>query len=112
MPILNKKLFLRLLAALIVIGGGLVVLHQVQAGRVPEALLWQADAALEKGRSDKAIGYLKQYLQFRPDDHDTTVRLADLMVERAGSMKEWQGAQTLYERVFREDPQRTDVARK
>ena len=112
MPILNKKLFLRLLAGLILLGGGLVVLHHVQAGRVPEALLWQADAALETGRSDKAIAYLRQYLQFRPDDHDTAVRLADMLVDRAASVKDWQSAQTLYERVLREVPQRLDVSRK
>src|SRR5215212_6439223 len=112
MPTLNKQLLLRLLAAVAVLAGGLVALHHVQAGRVPEALLWQADAALDKGRPDKAIAYLKQYLQFRPDDHDTAVRLADIMVERAGSMKDWQSAQTLYERVLRESPHRMDVARK
>ena len=50
---------------------------------------------LEKGRTDKAIGYLKQYLQFRPDDHDTAVRLADLMVERADARRRTgKGAQT------------------
>ena len=48
MPILNQKLFLRLVAVTIVLGSGLIVLHHVQAGRVPEALLWQADAALRR----------------------------------------------------------------
>src|SRR4051812_5254086 len=102
MPILNQKLFLRLLATLLVLVGGLVVLHHVQAGRVPEALLWQADAALENGKPDKATFYLRQYLEFRPDDHDTAVRLADLMTERRRSLKEVQNAQALYERVLRE----------
>jgi tetratricopeptide (TPR) repeat protein len=112
MPILNRKLFLRLIAAVVALTGGLVVLHHVQAGRVPEALLWQADAAMEKGKPDKAAFYLRQYLEFRPDDHDAAVRLADLMLERAASPKDVQNALFVYERVLREAPQRADVARK
>jgi cellulose synthase operon protein C len=112
MPILNKKLLLRLVAIVLVLTGGFGVLHHVQAGRVPEALLWQADAALEKGRADKAIVYLRQYLEFRPDDYDTTVRLADVMVTRSATAKDLQNAHFLYERVLREAPERTDVARK
>ena len=112
MPTLNQKLLLRLIAGVIVLGGGLVGLHHVQAGRVPEALLWQADAAIEKGKADKAIFYLKQYLEFRPDDHDAGVRLGDLMLARAVSPKDMQGALFVYERVLREAPQRADVARK
>ncbi|HEX3152429.1 MAG TPA: tetratricopeptide repeat protein [Gemmataceae bacterium] len=112
MPILNRKLLLRLVVGILFLGSGLVVLHHVQAGRVPEALLWQADAAIEKGRPDKAIQYLRQYLEFRPDDLDTTVRLADLILERAASGKDIQNAHFLYERVLRESPQRDEVARK
>lgn len=112
MPTLNTKLLLRLLAAALVLGSGLAVLHHVQAARVPDALLWQADAALEKGKTDKAILYLRQYLEFRPDDHHTAVRLADLMLQRAGTSKDVANAQFLYERVLREAPHRQDVARK
>ena len=79
---------------------------------MPDALLWQANAAAEKGKTDKAIVYLKQYLEFRPDDHDTAVRLADLMVDRAISSKDLTNAHFLYERVLREAPHRVDVGRK
>src|SRR2546430_12339654 len=109
MAIINQKLLLRLLAVAAVLAGGLVVLHHVQAGRVPEALLWQADAAIEKGRPDKAVAYLRQYLEFRPDDYDAAVRLADLMLAR-GAPKDHQNALFLFERVLREAPQRADVA--
>ncbi len=112
MPTLNTKLLLRLVVALIVLVGGLVALHQVQAGRVPDALLWQANDAAEKGKTDKAIFYLKQYLEFRPNDYDTAVKLADLMTERAVTLKGFSNAQFLYERVLRESPQRHEVARK
>src|SRR5437016_1925799 len=41
-----------------------------------------------------------------------SVRLADLMVERAVTAKDFSNALFLYEKVLREAPQRSDVARK
>src|SRR5262245_27658600 len=111
MPTLNQKLLLRVVLALLLVGGGLVVLQRVQAARLPDALLWQANAAAERGKTDKAVFYLRQYLEFRPDDHDTVVRLADLMLERPGR-RDLKNAHFLYERVYREVPQRADVGRK
>ena len=119
MPTLNKKLFVRLLLVVLLLGGGFFALHRVQAARVPDALVWQANAAAEKGKTDKAIAYLRQYLEFRPDDHDTAVRLADLMRERADATydvrvrrKALTNVHFLYERIYREAPTRTDVGRK
>jgi len=112
MPTLNTKLLLRLLAVVILFSSGLAILHQVQASRVPDSLLWQANAAAERGKMDKAIFYMRQYLEFRPDDHDTAIRLADLMLEKAVSIKDVTHAHFLYERVLREAPHRSDVARK
>ena len=119
MPTLNKKLLLRLVLVALVFGGGLFALHRVQAARVPDALVWQANTAAEKGKTDKAIAYLKQYLEFRPDDHDTAIRLADLMRERADATydarvrrKALTNVHFLYERIYREAPARTDVGRK
>ena len=109
MPTLNLKLLLRVLAATVVVVVGLVVLNQVQANRVPDALLWQANAAAEKGKTDKAIFYMRQYLEFRPDDYDMAVKLADLMLERAVTAKDITNAHFLYERVLRKAPQRSDV---
>lgn len=112
MPTLNTKLLLRLLALVILLGGGLAILRQVQASRVPDSLLWQANAAAERGNMDKAVFYMRQYLEFRPDDHDTAIRLADLMLEKAVSIRDVTHAHFLYERVLREAPHRSDVARK
>lgn len=112
MPTLNQKLLLRVLLVVVVLGAGLAVLHHVQAGHAPDALLWQANAAAEKGKTDKAIFYMRQYLEFRPDDHDTAIRLADLMLERAYSPKDLTNVHFIYERVLREEPQRSDVGRK
>jgi tetratricopeptide (TPR) repeat protein len=111
MPILNQRLLLRVVFAAIVLVAGLVVLQRVQAVRVPDALLWQADAAAEKGKTEKAVFYLRQYLEFRPDDHVTILRLADMMRDRPGR-RDLKNAQFLYERVYREAPERADVGRK
>ena len=112
MPILNKMLLLRVLAAIGVLGGGLFLVHYLQADRVPRALLWHATAAAEKGKTDKAIAYMRQYLEFKPDDHDSAVKLADMVLERAATLKDYTNAHFLYERVLRESPGRTDVGRK
>lgn len=112
MPTLNTKLLLRLIAAVIVLGGGLFGLHRAQASRVPQALIWQANNAAERGKTDKAIAYMRQYLELRPDDHDAAIKLADMMLARATTFKDYSNAHFLYERVLRESPNRHDVGRK
>jgi cellulose synthase operon protein C len=112
MPTLNVKLFLRLLAVLIAIGGTLTGLYFYQVDRIPEALLWQANNAVEKGKADKAMGFMRQYLEFRPDDYDQAVKLGDMILERSRNYKDLNNAQFLFERVLRESPDRPDVARK
>jgi cellulose synthase operon protein C len=112
MPTLNTKLLLRVVGVLAAFVAGLIALHEVQAGRIPEAILWQANDAAEKGRTDKAIYFLKQYLEFRPNDYDMAIKLGDLMAERAVTPKDLSNALFLYERVLREAPERTEVARK
>ena len=112
MPTLNSKLLLRVIAVVVLLAGGLALLYHVQSRRVPDALLWQANTAAENGKTDKAIIYMRQYLELRPDDYDTAVRLADLMVERATSTRDLTNAHFLYERVLREAPDRADVGRK
>src|SRR5262245_1139157 len=112
MPLLNKRLLLRLVIDLVILGGGLFVLHLGQSTRVPDARLCQSNAAAENGKMDKAIFYMRQYLELRPDDYDTAVKLADLMVEKAASPKDLTNAHFLYERVLREAPGRSDVGRK
>lgn len=112
MLILNTKLLLRLLVILVLMGGGLFALHRVQAARLPEALLWQADHAVAIGKPDKAIRYMRRYLEFRPDDHEQTDRLAELILSKAKSSRELANVIFLYEKIFREAPQRQDVGRK
>lgn len=112
MPILNKRLLLRLVVLLLVLAGSLFGVHRVQANRVPTALLWHANNAAEKGKTDKAIAYMRQYLEFRPDDHDQAVKLGEMILDRATTYKDYTNAHFLFEKILREAPQRDDVARK
>jgi tetratricopeptide (TPR) repeat protein len=112
MPILNKLLLLKVLAVVLLLGGGLFGIHYVQAGRLPDTLLWHASAAADKGKADKAIFYMRQYLEFRPNDYDNAIKLADMILDRGNGTKDLTNAHFLYERVLREAPDRTDVGRK
>jgi tetratricopeptide (TPR) repeat protein len=112
MPTLNRKLLLRLFLATLVLGGGLLLLHYVQSDRAKDALRWQADHAAENGRLDKAVLYMRQYLELRPEDHDAAVRLGELILKRGSGQKELTSALFLYERVLREAPEREDVRRR
>ncbi len=112
MPTINKKLLLRLFLATLVFGVGLFLVYYVQSDRAIDALRWQATAAAELGRQDKAISYMKQYLELRPSDHDAAAKLGDMILSRGTSRKDLSSVLFLYERVVREAPQRIDLQRK
>src|SRR5205823_4743050 len=68
MPTINKRFLLKLLLVLFAFTGALVAAHAVQAKRIPAALKLQAERAADAGKTDVAIHYLRQYLEFHPDD--------------------------------------------
>ena len=72
MRTLNVKLFVILTAALILGGAGIFGVHYLQAGRIAEALRWQADHAAQDNDPKKAVKYLLRFLEFQP--HDLEVR--------------------------------------
>jgi cellulose synthase operon protein C len=115
MPTINKRFLLILVAVTLAITGGLVGAHFVQARRIPDALKGQADRAAEAGKSELAAHYLRQYLEFRPDDTDAQVQLADLVKKRAVALrKEGRRANPsdlllLYDKILRADPGREAV---
>src|SRR5688572_28823706 len=76
MPTINKRFLLLMVLAAAALAGVVVGTHTVQARRIPDALRGQAERAAEAGKSDRAIHYLRQYLEFRPDDTDARERLA------------------------------------
>jgi tetratricopeptide (TPR) repeat protein len=103
MPTINKRFLLILLATFAGLTGVLVAAHEIQARRIPDALRRQADRAVAEGNGDNAIRYLRQFLEFRPDDVDARVELADRLHAR-GSKRE---LSFLYDTILRADPTRT-----
>lgn len=108
----NKKLLLYLFIGLVVFSGGLFLVNYIQADRAIDALRWQSEHAAEQGKLDKAILYMRQYLDLRGDDHDAAVKLAEMILQKGNSQRQLTSALFLYERVLREAPQREDVRQK
>ena len=115
MPTINKRFLLILVAVTLALTGGLVGAHFVQARRIPDALKGQADRASEAGKSELAAHYLRQYLEFRPDDTYAQEQLAGLVKKRAEALrKEGRRADPsdlllLYDKILRADPGREAV---
>jgi|GEM_PF-1250018 len=109
LPTINKRFLLKMLLTLALVVGSLAGVHAFQARRIPDALRKQSARAAEAGKKDAAIGYLKQYLEFRPDDAEALEQLADLIKARAtGSSYD---LLQLYERILRTDPNRHSIRR-
>lgn len=111
MPTINKPFLLKLLLGILVFAGLLVGIHTIQADRIPLALKGQADRALEAGKTDVAIRYLRQFLEFSPDDVEIQVQLVDLLRKRITTGRGQAEVIFLYDRILRLDPDRHDVRR-
>jgi predicted Zn-dependent protease len=109
MPTINKPFLLKLLLVLAVGTAGLFAVHAVQAARIPAALRRMADRAADADKPDAAVHYLRQYLEFRPDDTDARERLAELLRERGGGGRS--ALRGLYDEILRADPGRHAVRR-
>ena len=108
----NFRLLFRLVVLAVAFGGGLYGLYAYQSERIPEAMLWHANAAAELGKTDDAMRHMRRYLELRPTDYDQTIKLADLMESRAAGVKDLTNALYLYEKVMREAPDRHDASKK
>jgi tetratricopeptide (TPR) repeat protein len=111
MPTINKRFLLRLVLAVVAFAGLLTVAHAVQASRIPDALRRQADRAADAGKSDTAVHYLRQYLEFVPDDADALEKLAVLLRKRTSTGRAWGDLVLLHDRILRIDPDRHAVRR-
>jgi cellulose synthase operon protein C len=117
LPTINKKFLLKFVVVLAVLAGVLFGTHALQARRIPDALKSQAEraeelAATDFKKADSAISYLRQYLEFRPDDVDAREKLAELLRARA---KRTGKAPTdlliLYDKILLSDPTRIETRR-
>jgi tetratricopeptide (TPR) repeat protein len=111
MPTINKRFLLKLLLVLFASTGTLIAAHAVQARRIPAALKLQAERAAEAGKSDLAIHYLRQYLEFNPEDADVLVRLSELLAKRAPTQRGRSELLFLYDKILRLDPDRHPIRR-
>ncbi|OWK39713.1 tetratricopeptide repeat protein [Fimbriiglobus ruber] len=109
MPTINKLFLLKLALVTLALTGVLVGVHTVQARRIPDALRHQADRAADNSKTDLAVHYLRQYLEFRPTDTDAQERLATLMKEKPG--RNPSELLLLYDKILRNDPTRSAVRR-
>ena len=112
MPTINKRFLLKLLLVLFASTGVLFAAHAVQARRIPAALKLQSERAAEAGKLDVAVHYLRQYLEFHPNDVDALGRLSELLEQRAPTQKGQSELLFLYDRILNLDPDLHPVRRK
>ncbi|MCI0703827.1 MAG: tetratricopeptide repeat protein [Planctomycetia bacterium] len=111
MPTINKRFLVKLILVLLVSSGALFGAHAVQSRRIPAALRQQAERAAEAGKLDLATHYLRQYLEFHPDDVDAHIRLAELLTRRNPSTRGQAELLFLYDKILRLDPNRDAIRR-
>ena len=109
MPTIRKWFLLKFLAACLVVTGLLVGVHTVQAHRIPAALKRQAENAAADDKPDRAVHYLRHYLEFAPSDTEARVQMAELLKARPGRNPFDQ--LLLYEQILRADPTREAIRR-
>ncbi len=79
MPTINKPFLLKLLVVVLALAGLLAGAHTLQARRIPNALKRQSERCADADKNDAAIHYLRQYLEFEPDDADAMEKLANFL---------------------------------
>ncbi|MCS6864340.1 MAG: tetratricopeptide repeat protein [Gemmataceae bacterium] len=112
MPTINKRFLLKLVLVLLASSTALIAVHAVQSRRIPAALKAQSERAAEQGKLDTAIHYLRQYLEFHPDDVDSQIQLAQWLEQRLPTSRNWWDLLFLHDRILRLDPNRHDIRRK
>jgi tetratricopeptide (TPR) repeat protein len=110
MPTINKRFLFQLVLVLAVVAGVIAGVHTIQAGRIPDALKRQAERAADANKPDAAVRYLRQYLEFRPNDVDVQEKLATLLRARSGDTARSELV-FLYDKILRSDPARQAVRR-
>ena len=110
---LNVKLFLYLLAGLVLFSGTLFAVHRLQAGNISGGLLYQANQADKDGHPKQAARYLGRYLDFVPGDVEARARLGKTLADPrlAVTTRARERARFVLEQVLARDPDRHDVRR-
>jgi len=93
-----------LLVALLAVAGSFHALHVVRYGKVADELRRQVELAREDGRTEDAIKFAAQYLEFRPADVGMIADLAGWLQERAKTPKQFASVLGLWQRILRLTP--------
>ena len=111
MPTINKRFLLKLVLVLFASTVVLFAAHAVQARRIPAALKLQSERAADAGKLDHAVQYLRQYLEFHPDDVDAQVRLAEMLTRWAPTYRSQSELLFLYDKILNLEPARHAIRR-
>ena len=112
MRTLNLKFLAGLTVSGVVLGAGVIGLHELQAGRSAGWLLKKAGAAEKKGDLSRARSHLERYLAYKPKDIDALARYGQLLDETAKSPRERLKALLTLEQVLRREPTRQHLRRR
>lgn len=108
---LNVRFSFRFLAVLSIVCVLIWGVHMLQASRMVDAFLREADVARDQGRVEDESNYLQRYLSLRSDNNDARERLARLLAKTARTVKERIDAILLMSEVLRRDPDRDQFRR-
>ncbi len=105
---INVKLFVCLIVILGLLTGAVFGLHQLQAGNIAEALLWQANQAEKDGKPERAAKYLGRYLEFAREDLDKREHLGMILADPqlATTPQRRARARFVIDSVLAKDPER------
>ncbi len=112
---LNVRLLLWLLAGLVLVTPVVHAIHLLQVRRTSTDLLTRARQAQKAGDSSQALGLLKRYLSFQPQDTEALVEYGLLLaksVEGPDSPLGWHVVHVLEQQVLQQAPERREVRRR
>lgn len=107
---INWKFAGILALVLVTVAGGGHLLHIAQTGRAAAGVLELARKCRDDGKTDAAVRYIAQYLEFRPTDAAALRDLAALLIEKSKTgpretlRKQYAKLLDLYEKILRLDP--------
>src|SRR5712692_10304028 len=110
---LNVKLLVWVAAITVLLGLGVVGLHSFQAGRIAQALLWQARHAEEEEQLDVTAKFLSRYLELEPSDNEERAHLGRVLANprMATTPRARQRALFVLEQVVTREPERAESRR-
>jgi tetratricopeptide (TPR) repeat protein len=108
---LNVKFLLYLVLAGVLLSGAVILVHELQAGNISSALLWQASQAEKQGQLKVAARYLRRYLEFAKNDMEERAHLGMLLSDPklAITPRARERARFVIEAVLTKEPDRHEL---